>query len=131
MQAVLVTLAQNLEFENEAIVGADPSILLAVDHGDRLKEMQLRVSIVASGGERVIRHYRFDSVAVRLLVPFGVQDGFSLGLDARGRLVEETLSSAGAILTTTTAAFDQTFAVRRATGDRWLTVAALPFGGTP
>ena len=39
-QAIALTLAENLELENQALLRGDASILTAVDHGDRLKEMQ-------------------------------------------------------------------------------------------
>ncbi len=42
MNTVVVTLAQNLELENQALLRRDESILPLVDHGDRLIEMQGR-----------------------------------------------------------------------------------------
>lgn len=127
MQEVLVTLVQNLEYENQAILRGDASILGAVNHGDRLVEMQARVRAAASGN-RVVEHYRFDAVEVRLLIPFGAQEGFSLGLDATGVLVRETYSAAARLLGRESAPFAATFALRRATGDRWLTIGVLPPG---
>ena len=38
-----MTLAENLELENQALLRKDGSILTAVDHGDRLAEMQARL----------------------------------------------------------------------------------------
>ncbi|HXG26410.1 MAG TPA: hypothetical protein VNL94_06120 [Candidatus Binatia bacterium] len=128
IQAVLVTLAQNLEYENIAVRQADASILPAVDHGDRLTEMQARVAAAAAGGDRTVEHYRFDAVEVRRLVPFGVQEGFSLGLDATGTIVREVYAADGRLLSQTTEPFAATFALRRATGDRWLTIGVLPPG---
>ncbi len=125
MHEVLVTLAQNLEYENQAVLRADPSILPAVNHGDRLAEMQARVR-ASDAGPRVVERYRFDAVAVRLLIPFGAQDGFSLGLDSTGLVVRETYAPTGELLSRESAPFAATFAVRRATGDRWLTVAVVP-----
>src|SRR6185369_14176124 len=43
-QAIALTLAENLELENQALLRGDASILTAVDHGDRLKEMQARLA---------------------------------------------------------------------------------------
>ena len=63
-----------------------------------------------------------------LLVPFGAQDGLSLGFDARGTVVQETYDAAGASRRQQTSPFAQTFVVRRATGARWLNVAVLPPG---
>jgi hypothetical protein len=126
MQAVVVTLAQNLELENAALLRRDATILQAVDHGDRLAEMQARLADATAGGSTVVVHYQFDSISVRLLIPFGVQDGFSLGIEGRGTAIRETYDAAGALQSRVTEPFAQTFAVRRATGDRWLNVAVLP-----
>ena len=130
MQEVVVTLAQNLELENQALLRRDASILHAVDHGDRLVEMQARLAEAVTSGTTVVEHYRFDSLSVRLLIPFGVQDGFSLGLDGSGTMLRETYVD-GAVRSTEEVPFSNTFAVRRATGDRWLTVAVLPLGANP
>ena len=125
MAEVVVTLAQNLEFENQALLRGDPSILTAVDHGDRLAEMQDRLAGASSGGTTKLAHFTFDTIHARLLIPFGKQDGFSIGLQATGTLVEETYDTSGALQSQVQSPFDLTFAVRRATGDRWLTVAVL------
>ena len=89
MQEVLVTLARNLELENEALLRGDEAILVAVDHGDRLVEMQSRLRDAVASGTTVTAHYQFDSIDVSLLVPFGAQTGLSLGLAGRGTMVEE------------------------------------------
>jgi Na+-translocating ferredoxin:NAD+ oxidoreductase RnfD subunit len=129
MQAVLVTLAQNIEYENQALLSGDASILTAVDHGDRLAAMRARVAQAASGGDRVVEHYIFEHVAVRRLIPFGVQTGASLGLDSTGTLVRETYSASGGLLNRASEPFSITFAMRQATGDRWLIVGTFPIGG--
>jgi hypothetical protein len=127
MTEIVVTLAQNLEFENQALLRRDASILTAVDHGDRLLEMQGRLEAVAAGGQTSLTHYRFDSIHATLLIPFGKQDGFSIGLRATGSMIQQTVDASGAVQgEVQVSAFDLTFAVRRATGDRWLTVAVLP-----
>ena len=131
MQEVLVTLAQNLEYENQSLLRRDPDILIAVDHGDRLAQMQAELhAISAEGAATRATHYEFDAIDVHLLVPFGVQDGFSLGVHATGTATVETYDASGKLLAGETVAFDNTFAVRRATGDRWLTIAVLPGGGS-
>jgi hypothetical protein len=123
IQAVAVTLAQNLELENQALFRRDGSILTSVDHGDRLIEMQARLSQVEATGTTVIQHYRFDAIDVSLLVPFGAQSGLSLGMAGRGTVTVETYVGAGVLQTRTESPFAMTFAVRRATGSRWLNVA--------
>jgi Na+-translocating ferredoxin:NAD+ oxidoreductase RnfD subunit len=125
---LLVVLAQNLQIENQALLKSDANLLTAVDHGDRLDEMQARVKSDAATGQCVIDVYRFDSVNVTLIVPFGVQTGLSLGFDAKGTVTHETYDSAGTLVSTESAPFASTFAIRQATGARWLNVAVLPPG---
>lgn len=126
--AILMTLGENLEVENQAMVRRDDQLLTAVDHGERLEQMRERLRQASDSGVTVIRHYRFDAVDVRLIVPFGMQTGVSLGFDSTGTLTEETYDAAGSLQSRTTAPFAQTFAVRQATGGRWLTVSMLPAG---
>jgi hypothetical protein len=126
MTEIVVTLAQNLEFENQALIRRDGSILTAVDHGDRLLEMQGRLQSASATGPTTAAHYRFDTIHATLLIPFGKQDGFSIGLQSTGTMVEETYDASGAVESRQESPFSLTFAVRRATGDRWLTVAVLP-----
>ena len=61
-----------------------------------------------------------------LLVPFGRKDGLSLGLAARGAMIQETYDAAGSLQARQSSPFALTFAMRRATGARWLNVAVLP-----
>jgi hypothetical protein len=101
--------------------------LEAVDHGDRLTQMQARVPAGGATGTVTVRHYRFDRVDVSLLVPFGKQTGASLGFDATGTVTEETYDQTSrTLVASTTEPFDTLFAVRRATGGRWLNVGELP-----
>lgn len=125
-QAILLTLGENLELENAALLQQDPGILTAVDHGDRLAEMQARLQDAETSGSTVISHYRFDAVNVTLIVPFGVQSGISLGFKSSGTVTQETYDAAGVLQSQQSSPFDLTFAMRRATGSRWLNVAVLP-----
>jgi hypothetical protein len=125
---LVVTLAENLELETEALLRWDETILAAVDHGDRLVEMQDRLSNAIATGSTTISRYQIDTVAISLVVPFGVQSGLSMGLDSRGTVTEETYDAAGTLLSAQTSPFELRFVMRRATGDRWLNVAVLPFG---
>ena len=126
MQSVVVTLAENIEFENEALLRRDPAILTAIDHGERLDQMRARVAAAEAGEPVVLTHYLFDKIDVSLLVPFGQQTGLSLGLASTGTKVEETYDASGQLTERVESPFEETFAMRRATGDRWLTVGVLP-----
>jgi Na+-translocating ferredoxin:NAD+ oxidoreductase RnfD subunit len=127
-QEIVLTLVENLELENRALRRPDESILTAVDHGDRLDEMRGRLNAAVSSGTTTVEHYRIDDVHVTLLVPFGRQDGLSLGLESRGTKTRETYDAAGHLRSRISSPFATTFVVRRATGARWLNVAQLPPG---
>jgi len=127
-QELLLTLAENLELESQALLRRDPSILVAVDHGDRLIEMQGLLAAAQNGGATTIARYQIDAATLALLVPFGRQDGLSLGFDSRGTKVEETYDATGKLTSQDSTPFALTFVVRRATGARWLNVAVLPAG---
>jgi Na+-translocating ferredoxin:NAD+ oxidoreductase RnfD subunit len=125
-QELLLTLSENLMLENEGLRRADESILAAVDHGDRLVEMQDRLRQAAATGTTTIAAYTFDAVTMSLVVPFGRQSGLSVGLDSRGTVTDEIYDASGALLSRTTSPFAKMFVIRRATGGRWLNVAVLP-----
>lgn len=125
-QELMLMLVENLELERQALLGADASILPAIDHGDRLAEMQSRLEEAAATGTIVIEHYQFDAVNVALIEPFGVQSGLSLGVEARGTVTTETYDGAGTLQRSEESPYELTFVMRRATGARWLTVGVLP-----
>jgi Na+-translocating ferredoxin:NAD+ oxidoreductase RnfD subunit len=125
-QQLLLTMAQNLELENEALLRRDGTILTAVDHGDRLSQMQDQLQTAIASGRTTISLYRITSVTMYLLVPFGRQTGLSLGLDSRGTQTDETYDASGTLLSRQTSPLAMMFVIRRATGGRWLNVAVLP-----
>ena len=127
-QAIVLTLAENLELENQALLRADATILTAVDHGDRLDDMRARLDEAVATGTTVIERYQIDDVHVTLLVPFGRQDGLSLGLESRGTVTTETYDAAGDLQARASSPFATTFVLRQATGGRWLNVDELPLG---
>lgn len=125
---LMLILSQNLAVESQALLHADAGLLTAVDHGDRLSQLQGRLVSDAAKGTCVVDVYTFDAVKVTLIVPFGVQAGLSLGYDARGTVTRQTYDSAGHLVSSQSSPFANTFAIRRATGARWLNVAVLPPG---
>ncbi len=126
IEPVVVTLAENLELENLALLRRDEGLLAAVSHGDRLDEMVARLRESVATGRTVVHHYRFDRIDVSLVVPFGRQTGLSLGFLGRGTVVRETYDAKGALLDRESVPFEELFVLRRATGGRWLNVAVLP-----
>ena len=125
-QGLVVTLGENLLLEAEALRRRDVTILVAVDHGDRLDEMRARLAAAVATGVATIEQYAFESVTMSLIAPFGQQNGLSVGLDARGVVTVETYDAGGALLSRESSAFAKMFVIRRATGGRWLNVAVLP-----
>ena len=125
-RAIVLTLAENLALENQALIDGDRTLLSAVNHGDRLDDMVARLETAACDNRTVTRNYRFDAIRVTLLVPFGRQDGLSLGMVASGTVVTDTRAADGTVLSSVSAPFRTMWAMRRATGARWLTVAELP-----
>jgi hypothetical protein len=123
---IVLTLVENLQLENQALLDADASILEAVAHGDRLDDLRDRLRDAVDSGTTRVEHYEIDDVHVTLLVPFGRQDGLSLGLESRGEVTTETYDGDGNLQARESSPFAQTFVMRRATGDRWLNVAVLP-----
>ncbi len=56
-QQLVLMLAQNLELETQALLRHDASILVAVDHGDRLAEMQDRLRSATAAGVTTVDRY--------------------------------------------------------------------------
>lgn len=125
-QQIALTLVENLELENQALLRNDPTILEAVDHGDRLDDMRGRLVVAQETDLTTILRYEIDDVHVTLLVPFGRQDGLSLGLESRGTMITEVHDASGKVQSSESSPFATTFVLRRATGDRWLNVDELP-----
>ena len=122
----MLTLAENLELENQALLQGDADD----PRRRRSRRPARRDAGPARGreasGRRHGRHYRIDDVRITLLVPFGRQTGLSLGLESRGTVTEETYDASGDLVARRDVPFAKTFVMRRATGGRWLNVAVLP-----
>jgi hypothetical protein len=119
-------LAENLKVEGEAMLSGDSSLLLAVDSGERLAEMQRRIDEAVATGERRVQHYTFESLALSVVFTNGSQGGPGLGFEARGVVEEITHDALGAEKDRTTSPFASTFVLRQGSGDRWLLVEVLP-----
>jgi hypothetical protein len=128
VEEIVLTLAENLELERQALLQADATILDTVDHGDRLEEMQTRLRDALDTGRTVVEQYQIDDVHVVLIVPFGQQVALSLGLESRGTVTRETYDADGSLQARDSGPFATTFVMRQVTGGRWLNVAELPRG---
>lgn len=130
-RAVVLTLAENLALEKQAVLEHDGLLPAATAHGDRLDAVREHVRDAEESGTSVTRSYAIDSVKVTLLVPFGRQDGLSLGMVSRGTVTSETRDASGSVVSSESAPFETMWAVRRATGARWLIVDELPVPVAP
>jgi hypothetical protein len=125
-QDLALTLAQNLEVENLALRQGDPSILASVDHGERLTEMEARLTDAAATGRMTISHHRFDSLFLTTKL-LGSQAGLGMAFDATGTRTEETYDAQGDLVTRRDVPFEQLFVLRQALGDeRWFNVGVVP-----
>jgi hypothetical protein len=122
-QQLAATLAWNLQVEAEALAVGDASLLAAVDHGQRLQDLQGAIA----GGERIVPSYRFDSLHLVVVFPGGVQSGPNAGLRATGTVTETVYGTDGARETRPGRPFATTFALRQFGDGRWLTTDTLPF----
>ena len=125
-QQIVLTLAENLQLERQALQRGDLETLEAVDHGDRLDEMRRSIQHAAAGGTRTVEQHQIDDVHITLVVPFGRQSGLSLGLEARGTVTTETYDADGDLQSRSAASFATSFVMGRPTGGRWLNIAVLP-----
>ena len=113
-------LAFNLNVEAQALQTRDPSLLIAVDHGQRLEDIRTAIT-EASGGDIVVPTYQFDTLHLSIVYPGGFQSGANAGLDATGTVTLTTYSPNGSPKTATTQAFDTLFSLRNVSSERWLT----------
>jgi hypothetical protein len=125
-QEVSVSLAENLETESQALLADDKDLLLAVDFGDRLSEMQQRIDESISTGDTVVVDYTFDSLRIASVIRSSGQGALGLGVETRGTLEEITYDAEGDQTKRVTSPFAITFVLSQPTGGRWLIVATLP-----
>jgi len=125
-RAIVLTLAENLDLEARALLGRDPALLEAIAHGDRLDDLRARLRAAETSGTTTVQRHDLDRVRVALLVPFGRQDGLSLGMVSAGTRTTQTYAPDGTLVGSRSEPFETTFAMRRATGARWMIVAELP-----
>jgi hypothetical protein len=118
-----VSLAEALAVEADALLTGDTSLLRAADDGERLLEMERKVEIAVTRGERVIPEHAFDTLHVDVVFHKGPQGGASLGLQATGTVDYVTYDAAGVEQSRATETFATTFVLSRGAGGRWLIVA--------
>lgn len=125
-----IVLAEALMVEGEAILRGDSSLLLAVDSGQRLLEMQRRIDEAVATGARKVPAYKFESLRLSVVFTEGTQGGPGLGFDARGVVEEVTFDALGNEQSRASFRLAATFVMRRGAEDRWLLTAVLPAEGS-
>ncbi len=117
--ALALVLAENLAVEAQAMTTGDVTMLLSVDIGERLAEVEALIDSAASDGIRVATHHHLDSLHLRLMPNDGSQAGAALAFDATGTTETITYDAAGIETARTTEPFDTTFVLRQGP-DRWM-----------
>jgi hypothetical protein len=124
-QALAEALAFNLQVEADAILHDDADLLQAVDHGQRLVDMQAAIGN-AAGSDRAVPRYEFDTLHLSIVYPGGFQSGANAGLAATGTVTHTTYSPAGVELSMSEQPFETLFALRKFPSGRWLITTAEP-----
>jgi hypothetical protein len=127
-QELAATLAWNLRVEAEALSTGDATLLPAITDGARLHDLEALIEAGSAEGQRVIPTYRFDSLALNVVFPGGLQRGANAGLAARGTVEEVFRSDSGVELERRQRRFEITFSLRQTTSGRWLNTDTLPYG---
>lgn len=125
-------LAEALAIEAEAFGQGDPSILAAVDHGDRLVAQEAALRSMIASGVRVVTTYRFDTLHLSVVFPGGAQSGANAGVAVTGVMVVTEVDTTGHVLTSTEQSLRTTFSMREVGPGRWMITDELPYrGATP
>jgi hypothetical protein len=122
-----LALAENLAVEAEAMAAGDVSMLLAVDMGQRLADVESFIDLAVSDGIRVVTEHHIDSLALRVMGSDGSQAGAALGFDAVGTTEQITYDAAGVEQSRETIPMATTFVMRQG-GNRWMIAHDLPLG---
>lgn len=125
--ALVQALLFNLQVEAEAVATGDAGLLTAVAHGQRLIDMAAAVEAGLAGAP-VVATYRFDTIALSVVFPGGLQSGPNAGVTVTGTIVETTLGPGGAPDASSERALSTMFTLRRTSDGTWLTTGTLPTG---
>ena len=115
----------NLGVESEALALGDPSLLTAVDHGDRLIEQTDRVES-SEGGQHVRSVFRIAAIQLGVVFPGGLQSGPNAGLRLIGSVSDTVIDADGRPGATVERPLDTTFTLRRTPNGVWLTTGTVP-----
>jgi Na+-transporting NADH:ubiquinone oxidoreductase subunit NqrB len=123
--ALALVLAENLAVEARAMATGDVTMLLSVDIGERLSEIEALIDTAASDGIRVATHHQLGSLHLRLMPNDGSQAGAALAFDATGTTETITYDATGIETARTSRPLDATFVLRQGP-DRWMNAHSIP-----
>jgi hypothetical protein len=125
-QELAATLAFNLEVEQEAMRTRDASLLTAVDHGDRLGDLQKAIAGVGPGDPIVVPTYEFHTLHLIVVFPGGAQRGPNAGLVATATETDISYSADGREVSRDEHPVELIFALRRTISNHWQNTTTLP-----
>ncbi len=118
-----VTLVENLEIENKAMLEGNGSYLSASSAGDRLADMQRRLDAALASGIRTQTRYRLDTLALGVEKAGEGQTSAALSLHATGTVETVMHDAWGREQSRSIDTVDVTFVMRKVVGERWQIVA--------
>ena len=119
-------LAWNLAVEHEALRTRDPSLLVGVDHGYRLDQLDRSIAELGPADPATAPSYRFDALRLMIAYPGGAQAGANAGLVATGTVEHVSYAPSGEELSRSAEPFAVTFTLRRTTSGTWQITDTLP-----
>lgn len=119
---VVVSLAENLAIEGEAMRTANGGLLGLAAGGNRLDEMQARLDAAIATGDRPVDVYTFDSLQMSVHRAEGEQLSMGLVVHAEGTVQRVWYDAMGTEQESESAEFRGEFVLRQIAGDRWLIV---------
>ncbi|MET0772527.1 MAG: hypothetical protein ABWZ82_05540, partial [Candidatus Limnocylindrales bacterium] len=125
-QGLAGTLARLLRVEDQALLAGDPSLLAAVDHGDRFDELAARLDEARATGRTTVVDYAPDTLFLTQKL-LGRQSGMGMAFEATGTQTLSTYDAGGTLLDRQESPYGLTFVMRQVFGDdRWFIVGVLP-----
>lgn len=126
VDAVALTLLENLAIEAEAIRTANGGLLAMSSGGVRLDDLQARLDAAVATGER--RAFEYDLDSLRLGFHEAPEGQISAGLlfEAEGTAHEVLYDTDGVEQSRTSERFAAGFVLRQLTGERWIIVGTEP-----
>jgi hypothetical protein len=122
---IATELVRVLEVESIALSARDRELLIAVNHGVRLDQLNRRIDAAGDAGAIKTESYDFTSMHFDMIRGEG-QGNLSVGVIATGTLTEHLVQPDGSSTDLETSQFERTFSLRPGSDGRWFLVAIMP-----